>query len=74
MKQFIPVTKADVVGALASQEEPRDVNPLDPDDEVWYFNYDNWRDFEDAAAAENDIFEEDELDYQNHLVDQLSEW
>lgn len=78
MQQFAVVTEDDVRGAVAPFEVPHDVNPLDPDDENWYFNYDNWRDEQDAEADlncdEQVLFEEADFDYHNHVVDQVSQW
>ena len=61
-------------GALAPLDEPRDVNPLDPDDENRYFNYDAWRDEQDAElafAAQLEHWLEWEYDY---FDPQLTEW
>lgn len=61
-------------GALAEQDVPRDVDPLDPDDEVRYINYDNWRDFEDSCLIEDTEFEDHMTEYYNCVVDQTSNW
>jgi hypothetical protein len=74
MKPFQQITEEDVKGCIAAEEFPEDVDPRDPDDEVRYINYDNWRDLDDSCIMEDEEFIEHELDYQAHFDPQITNW
>lgn len=72
--QFLELKAEDVAWALAPEEIPESVDPLDPDGEIRYFNYDDWRDMDDACRNEPPVEEEDIMtDYWNMKVDQVGQ-
>lgn len=53
---------------LALSEDLPPINPNDPDDEIRYFNYNDWRDFQDAIDKGQ---EEEWCEFLEHAFDHL---
>ena len=71
-RMFVEPSPVDLV--VAPSEVPQDINPQDPDDDLLN-DYDNWRDLEDYAAAEEKwaeyYFIEAMTEYDEHMFPEL---